>query len=396
MHLQGVGTLHLEPYASGPYLAINSPNGGEEWEHGNTYDIKWGSNVSGNVKIELLKGGAVDKVIESSTENDGLHSLAITIDYAVGNDYKMKISSLDNDTIISESNENFSITEEYIISAFPYVQDFDTLNTGTIILPYKWEQVDEDDLNWTVWTGKTPSKEPDQGAATGPDGDNTSGSGNYIYVESSSPNNPDKKADYVTPKFNFKSLSTPLLTFCYHMFSDNDGQDEMGDLYLDISVDGNWNNDVWNIANNQGDEWHSHTVDLSPYYGDRVIFRFRAVTGSGWASDVCIDDFSIYEDPTGINGKDPVVLSYSVKVFGSRIYFQIPGNGATMQHVSMKLYNVQGKLVRTLLDGNVESGKHSLSLNKALGGKKSLAAGLYLCKMKVGEFTKTINLLIRR
>ncbi|GAG16751.1 unnamed protein product, partial [marine sediment metagenome] len=123
MNLQGVGSLVLEKYASGPYLTVNSPNGGEEWEQGNTYDIKWGSNVDGNVKIELLKGGSVVEVLESSIENSGLYSLEITDDFEVGDDYKIKISSLENDTVLSESAENFTIMEEFIIAEFPYVID---------------------------------------------------------------------------------------------------------------------------------------------------------------------------------------------------------------------------------------------------------------------------------
>ncbi len=386
MCIQGVGTLRLAPYPGGPYLAISSPDGGEEWEQGNTYDIKWGSNVSGNVKIELLKGGAVDKVIESSTENDGLHSLAITTDYAVGNDYKIKISSLTNDTVICESNENFSITEEYIIKAFPYVQDFDTLNTGTVILPYKWEQLDVDDINWTVWTGKTPTKESD--GVTGPDGDHTSGAGNYIYVESSSPNNPDKKADYATPKFNLKALADPELTFWCHMFSDNSGQDEMGDLYLDICVDGNWSSDVVQLSKDHGDAWFEQKVDLNQYKGERVIFRFRAVTGSGWASDICIDDFKI-DGLVSVNDlASKVSLSFGLGFYGSRIHFRVPENtGKEKVHIS--LYNVQGKLVKKIVNDNLKAGYYSVPL-------RLLATGLYICRMEAEGFNKTINVILTK
>lgn len=396
MNLQGAGTLKIAKYASGPYLVITSPNGGEEWEHGNTYDIKWGSNVSGNVKIELFKGGSLEKVIESSTENDGLHQVAVTTDYTVGNDYKIKISSLDNDTCISESQGNFAITSEYIISTFTYFENFDTLNAQSQVLPYKYEQLTTDDNNWTVWKGPTPSRIDDPPDVTGPEADHTTGGadGIYLYTEASASanGNPNKKFDYITPKFNFKSLKSPQLSFWYHMFSDNAGEDHMGDLCLDISVDGTWQNEVVKISGNKGDTWHEQVVDLKPYVGDRVIFRFRGITGDSWESDICIDDIRVGEDPTAINGNiHTAPLSYDLKLLGSRLHFQMPANGQQMQHVSMKLYNVQGKLVRTLIDGNVKAGYHTITLN----GHK-LAAGLYLCKMKVGKFTKTINVLLRK
>ena len=82
--------------------------------------------------------------------------------------------------------------------------------------------------------------------------DHTTGTdqGIYIYTEASASNNgnPNKKFTFVTPKFNFKSLGDPTLSFWYHMFSDNAGEDHMGDLIVDISVDGIWQNDVITIS----------------------------------------------------------------------------------------------------------------------------------------------------
>jgi hypothetical protein len=390
MNLQGAGTLVIAKYASGPYLALTSPNGGEELEQNTTTNVKWGSNVSGNVKIELFKGGTLNKTLTASMANSGSFEWAITIDYQVGADYKIKITSLENDTCIDESNDNFSITPEYILMC-PYFQPFDTLDSATTVLPKKWEQLTDDDLQWTVWSGMTPTKHPDQGAATGPDNDHTSGSGIYLYVESSGGNNPDKKATYVTPKFNFKSLADPELSFWYHMFSDNEGVDEMGDLYLDISVDGTWQNDVFHINGNQEDVWHEKVIDLNPYKGDRVIFRFRAVTGSGWASDICIDDFKI----SGVNAISDFYLNklttYSLHFNKSRIQYYIPDSKKKV-HVTLKLYNIQGKLIKTLVDKAQSHGRHYVSLHSK---EHRLAAGVYMCKMEAGDFQKTIRIINR-
>lgn len=396
MALQGAGTLVLEPYASGPYLAITSPSGGEEWEHGNTYDIKWGSNVGGNVKIELLKGGSVDKVIESSTENDGLHALAITIDYTPGNDYKIKISSLDNDTILSESQSNFSIIEEFMITQFPYIQDFDDMDpdvTTTRVLSEHWEQLDGDDMNWLVINGPTPSKVGSDPDKTGPDADHTSTNGNYVYLEASGDGSPQKEAGMITPKFNLKMCQDPELTFYAHMFS---ATDEMGDIYVDISVDGTWHNDVIHLTDDHGDAWFETKQDLANYVGDRVRIRFRGITGSTWCSDICVDDFMI-DGVTATNDvgkKTP--SSFGFKYYGSRIHFRVPESSNQMQQVSLKLYNIQGKLIGTLMNGKVKSGYHSVSMDRLFNNGQRLAAGLYLCKMKAGEFTKTINVIVSK
>ena len=394
-NLYGCPDLSVFTCISQPFINVSSPNGGEEWERGFSQEIKWGDNIDGNVKIELFKGSSLKETLAASTESDGKFEWSIPGNYEVDSDYKVKITSIDSTALNDESDANFSITEEYIIIC-PYFQPFDTLDTGTTTLPEKWEQLSGDDLQWTVWSGLTPSKYPDQGAATGPDGDHTSGNGNYIYVESSNPNNPDKNADYVTPKFNFKNLSSPELIIWYHMFSDNDGEDQMGDLYLDISVDGTWHNDVFHLTDDHGDQWIEQKVDLTPYYGDRVIFRFRAITGSGWASDICIDDFEIDGVVAIDNTFTNSTSSYDLKFYNSRLHFHVPNSENTMQQVTIKLYNIQGKLIGTLMDGKVKSGGHAVSLSKVFNGGHKLAAGLYLCKMEAGEFTKTINLIIRK
>ncbi len=395
MNLQGVGTLYLEPYPGGPYISLSYPRGGEEWETNCSYDILWSSNVGGNVKIDLLKGGSVKETLASSTANNGSLTWSIPANFETGDDFKVKVTSLDNDTCISESQSNFKIIPEYIISSFTYFENFDTLEAETQILPYKYEQLTTDDNNWTVWSGPTPSRIDDPPDVTGPEADHTTGqSGNYLYTEASASasGNPNKKFDYITPKFNFKALKNPQLSFWYHMLSDNAGEDHMGDLCIDISVDGTWQNEVIKISGNKGDTWYEQVLDLNPYRGDRVIFRFSGITGDSWESDICIDDIRVGEDPTSISDNvHSVPISYDLKLYGSRLHFQIPANGKQVQHISMKLYNVQGKLVRALLDGNVKAGYHSI----AIDGRK-LAAGLYLCKMRVGEFTKTINLLLRK
>ncbi len=365
-------------------LTVSVPGGGEEWEQGNSYTIKWFSNVEGTVKIDLLKSGTVTKILSASTENDGEFSVDITKDFEIGNDYKVKIASIENDTILNESEENFSITEEFIITDYPYVQDFDDMDTGlTRPLSEKWEQLDGDDFDWIVLAGATPSQ---QYESTGPTGDHTSGTGNYTYIEASSPNNPSKKADMITPKFNLQSLKDPEMVFWAHMKSDSN---TMGDIYVDIEVDGTWKNEVIHLTDDHGAEWFEVKQDLTDYVGERVRFKFRGITGESWCGDMCVDDFKILGNPTGITSTVNIALNYGFHYDGSRLTYHIPENSE--RKVSIKLYSIQGKLIRTLVKGQKAAGYHSISLHD----DKTLPAGLYLCHMKTKEFTRTINILIQ-
>jgi len=109
MNLQGVGTLHLKPYSSTPYLSLSTPNGGESWERGKKYDIKWSSNVGGDVKIELLKAGALKETITSSAANNGLYAWTLPLVGETGTDYKIRIQSLLNSSVIAVSQADFKI-----------------------------------------------------------------------------------------------------------------------------------------------------------------------------------------------------------------------------------------------------------------------------------------------
>ncbi|MBP2833447.1 M36 family metallopeptidase [Aquimarina sp. U1-2] len=167
------------------------------------------------------------------------------------------------------------------ITSFPFGESFES-NFG------QWAQAETgDDLNWTRNTGSTPSN------ATGPtaaaDGDT------YIYVEASGNGTgfPNKKAILLSPCLNFSNLSTPSLTFQYHM---------LGSAINSLTVEARTNNEgdwvsVFNQTGDQGNSWNAANVDLSAYSSEASVqLRFTVVTGSGtsgWQSDIAIDDVRI-------------------------------------------------------------------------------------------------------
>ncbi len=97
---------------------------------------------------------------------------------------------------------------------------------------------------------------------------------------------------------------------------------------------------------------------------------------------------------TGITvtvGKE--ITTYGMKYRGSMIAYQIPDR-ADGKRVSIKLYNLKGELVSTLLNGNRRSGYYWISLNSHNKGK-ALAVGNYICNMKTEGFTKAIIVLLK-
>ncbi|NKQ35836.1 MAG: tandem-95 repeat protein [Chloroflexi bacterium] len=210
-----------------------------------------------------------------------------------------------------------------VVNTFPYVQDFDSFATcsttpgASCTLSAEWINDTGDDVDWTVNSGNTPS------FSTGPSADHTSGSGNYLYTESSDPNF-DKQANLISPRIDLSSgITSPWLSFWYHMYGGS-----MGVMHLDISTDdgATWTNDIipaWTDRDNQ-DVWQEKVVSLEPYVGQsQVRIRFRGITGPNWQSDMAIDDFMIYEPPPGIRFLTPWSGSLTLYENGPAQTYQI-------------------------------------------------------------------------
>lgn len=93
-------------------LTTTNPNGGETWVRGTTKTINWvpGSGTGSYVKIELLKGGVVNKVINSYTPNDGSLSWTVPSTQTLGSDYKVRVTSTSNSAYTDASNNYFTIS----------------------------------------------------------------------------------------------------------------------------------------------------------------------------------------------------------------------------------------------------------------------------------------------
>ena len=66
---------------------------------------------------------------------------------------------------------------------------------------------------------------------------------------------------------------------------------------------------------------------------------------------------------------------------GTTIEFSINRNSP----VQLAIYNIQGKLINTLLDKNMQKGSHSIEWTGNNYDQKSVGAGIYFCKIKAGD-----------
>ncbi|MBN1338240.1 MAG: hypothetical protein JXA03_02890, partial [Bacteroidales bacterium] len=161
------------------------------------------------------------------------------------------------------------------INTFPYTESYES-GLGS------WHQSQDDDFNWTLNQGPTPSS--GTGPAAAYDGNY------YLFTEASDPNSPNKSAG-VFAKFNFSQVDHPVMSFWYHMYGSN-----MGTLKVQASSDnGNSWNELWTLSGNQGDQWFSAEIDLSLYaLNYNVTIRFWGITGSGYRSDMAVDLVEVF------------------------------------------------------------------------------------------------------
>jgi hypothetical protein len=94
-------------------LRVISPNGGETFSRGSVLNVRWepGNATSSMVLLELRKANSPYVMINSGAPNTGSYSWTIPSTFAVGNDYKIRITDWNNRNIFDESDGSFSITE---------------------------------------------------------------------------------------------------------------------------------------------------------------------------------------------------------------------------------------------------------------------------------------------
>lgn len=293
----------------------------------------------------------------------------------------------------------------YVIRTFPWKEDFQGANwvagnttapKGSIPEADYWER-NYNNVNpagnyygWSVGSGQTPS------AYTGPSGDHTTGTGKYMFLESTG-----------TPNQNAARLSTPCIDltnqtgcwafeFYYHMFGS-----ETGDIILDIDTGQSvattpyWVNGVYTISGEQqtssSDSWQRGLVDLSPYVGKYIKLRFRARNPNPAAAlslgrnDIAIDDLRIFvpssndaeiiENPEPQNG----YCGYQ----GQPVKVVVRNSGCTPFNTIPLSYSVNGgtpTTVNATLDTTLHLGDTTTYSFTGSNGFPSITPGTYQVK----------------
>ncbi|WP_106794594.1 CUB domain-containing protein [Aquimarina sp. Aq78] len=263
------------------------------------------------------------------------------------------------------------------ISAFPYNEGFEASLGG-------WTQGAGDDFDWTRQSGGTRSRD------TGPSG--AQEGSQYVYVETSVPNSPNKTTILNSPCFNLNGVNSPSFAFRYHMLGN-----AVGELKLEISDDdgANWAS-IWSKTGAQGNVWNNANVDLNTYVGRSIKIRFVGTSGNSWQGDMAVDNISLTTSNAGAVADrstggltDLTLNNQESKVFDVSFYPN-PVEGImyinatkTTSLVNYRIMNITGQIVN---QGVIQN--NSIDL-------QNLTKGVYILELK-SEKNKTIKQFIKK
>jgi hypothetical protein len=105
--------------------------------------------------------------------------------------------------------------------------------------------------------------------------------------------------------------------------------------------------------------------------------------------------------PTGVSGerKQDFPTDFQMKQnypnpfnSGTTIQFTLPFDG----RASVTIFNVLGQEVKTLMDGVIDSGDHTLFWDGTDGGGKTVGSGVYFCTINTGPYHQSRKMIVLR
>ncbi|UCE65915.1 MAG: choice-of-anchor J domain-containing protein [Candidatus Zixiibacteriota bacterium] len=134
--------------------------------------------------------------------------------------------------------------------------------------------------------------------------------------------------------------------------------------------------------------WQQETFDLSAYAGESIKIKFdygsdiSIIGGDGWY----IDDFHLESYTTDIEAEATVPKTLNLaqnypNPFNARttIEYNLPLN----THVTLDIYDILGRKIETLVNGNQSSGTHAVVWNAG-----DAATGLYFYRIQAGDLSE--------
>ena len=128
----------------------------------------------------------------------------------------------------------------------------------------------------------------------------------------------------------------------------------------------------------------SVTVRLTP---DRPTRRLRVIVGTEAFARTKSEGASLAIEDTKLRANAPNPFTESTT---------IPYQLAEREAVTIAIYDLLGRRVKTLVDATRKAGVHEVEWTPGQSNRRPLSSGVYFCRMKAGSYAATRKLVLVR
>ncbi|MBD3347946.1 MAG: T9SS type A sorting domain-containing protein, partial [Candidatus Eisenbacteria bacterium] len=278
-----------------------------------------------------------------------------------------------------------------------------TLTVGAPSLVYEYPL--DSDPGWStqgLWAHGTPTGGGGQYGNEDPTSGHT-GSSVYGYNLSGDYENGLPERHLTTDAIDCSNLSSVSLKFWRWLNVERNLYDH---AYLRVSNDGTTWTTVWENGSSHVEDssWSQFEYDIASVADGQETVYIRWTMGetdgswqfSGWNIDD-VEIWGIEDTQSGVDEAASGALALSPNYpnpFGpsTTVRFELPEPA----RVSLRVYDVSGRLVRELADAQMPAGSHVRTWDGRDGGGRPVAAGVYFCRFEAGEKSRTRRMVLVR
>jgi hypothetical protein len=377
------------------------------------------------VTTEITTVGAAGSVVPDSTKihytYDGITYATAPLTNVGGNTWEGYIPAAEGVLVDYYIR---AVTTENVVGTEPARAPY--LNTHRFLIgtPVEFFADDlEEDQGWTfgapdddatsgLWVRADPELKENGGQIVQPEDDHTPSPGTFCLVTDPQGgfwtfgNVDGGKTSVISPPFDLRGAGAGYVDF--YAFLANFGSAADDSLMLYASADGeNWTF-LWEI-HGEGYNDPNYTYQRTYFRGADMggyseCVQFKFVIEDNENNTVCeglVDDFIVHvvTDLQDVEDHKGAELTFaaapaapSLFATSTAIRFQIPEK----QHVELQVFDVGGRVMRTLLNGPLAAGTHVAEWNGRTDAGQEAPSGIYYYRIHAGENSATHKIVLTR
>lgn len=382
-----------------PAIIVSSPNGGESYEPSQQIEIIWQSNLVTTVSIEHSSdNGNSWSEISASTESDG--SFDWTIPNISSSENLIRINDTDSDAS-DQSNSTFEISDPLD----PQLT-LTSPNGGE-----NWEAGSQQTITWTssdvsnvalsfstdggnFWTEITSSTSSD-GSFKWTIPDDIDSDQCKVRIQDNASSEEDESDD----TFSIFVPLDPQIT----VTAPNGGEElEMGNQFEITWSSNDVSNVMIDFSSDNGTSWIEVTAStesegsfdwtVPSVSSEECKIRISDVESE--TSDESDNTFKIF-DPTSVEDELNIDFALSQNYPNpfnpsTTIRYQVAKTG----EVELKIYNLAGKVIRTVVNQTISPGKHHATWDGKNELGNEVSSGIYIYRLKSQDFVESKQMIL--